>query len=402
MADDDYLESDPPHWAARALAMVMIALAVLVLTAAVLVHVPETVTGRFTLVPVNGTDPVRMLRDGVVTAVRANDGDSVTRGMPLFVVRSSVLADRSADRQSYESQKRSSEARLAILEGQYRIRQRADSAEERRLQLRVAFLERQVASKRRRLGLLREIADSSAAGASRGSIGRFEASRLEFDARSLGEELEGAELELAEVQADIVRLDSDRRQRDLDQQEARRALEETIETAAIRAGSLRSDLANITDSGVVLNAPCTGTLIRLRVKSPGSVVQEGAVLGEVACRGERLQGELEVPESGVPFIQPGQAVKLRFDAFPYQRYGVRFGSVRWLGPAGIQVGADSSAFRALVDLKDSAIRVRGQMRPLLAGMGGEADIVVGRRSLASYAFEPIRALKESFAEAPAP
>lgn len=402
MADDDYLDTDPPHWAARALALVTIALAVLALAAAVLVHVPETVTGRFTLVPVNGTDPVRMIRDGVVTSVRASDGDSVTRGTPLFVIRSSALADRSADRLSFESQRRGSEARLAILDGQYRIQRRADSAEERRLLTRVAYLERQITSRSRRLGLLREIADSSAAGASRGSIGRFEASRLEFDARSLAEELEGAELELAEVRADVVRLDSDRRQRDLDHQEARRALEETIETAAIRAGSLRSDLANITDSGVVLNAPCTGTVLRLRVKAPGAVVAEGAILGEVACLGELLQGELEVPESGLPFIQAGQDVKLRFDAFPYQRYGVRFGTVRWLGPSGIQVGNDTSAFRALVALRDSAIRVRGRLRPLLAGMSGEADIVVGRRSLVSYAFEPIRALKESFAEAPAP
>jgi hypothetical protein len=35
-------------------------------------------------------------------------------------------------------------------------------------------------------------------------------------------------------------------------------------------------------------------------------------------------------------------------------------------------------------------------------MEGQGDIVVGRRSLVSYAFEPIRALKESFAEVPAP
>ncbi len=401
MADDDYLDTDPPHWAARALALVTIALAVVVLLAAIVVHVPETVTGRFTLVPVRGADPVRTLRDGVVTAVRAMDGDSVARGAPLFVVRSAALADRSADRLSFESQRRGSEARLAILEGQYRIQLRADSAEERRLRTRVAYLERQAASRTRRLGLLREIADSSAAGATRGSIGRFEASRLEFDAQSLAEEVDGTAQELAEVRADLVRLDSDRRQRDLDHREARRALEEMIETAAIRASSLRSGLANITDSGVVLNAPCTGTVLRLRVKAPGAVVPEGAILGEVACRGELLQAELDVPESGVPFIQAGQAVKLRFDAFPYQRYGVRFGSVRWLGPAGIDVAHDSSAFRALVSLRDSAIRVRGRMRPLLAGMGGEADIVVGRRSVVSFAFEPIRALRESFAEVPA-
>ena len=69
-------------------------------------------------------------------------------------------------------------------------------------------------------------------------------------------------------------------------------------------------------------------------------------------------------------------------------------SGRWLGPAGLSV-ADSGAFRAIVDLTEKSIRVRGRMRPLLPGMGGQADIVVGRRSLASYAFEPLRALPDA-------
>ena len=129
-------------------------------------------------------------------------------------------------------------------------------------------------------------------------------------------------------------------------------------------------------------------------------MREGDTLAEVACDGAPLQGELVLPQAGVPLVQKGQGVKLRFDAFPYQRYGVRFGTVRWLGPAGLSV-QDSGAFRAIVDLTESSIRVRGKMRPLLPGMGGQADIVVGRRSLVSYAFEPLRALKESFADAPA-
>ena len=46
-----FLESDPPHWAARGLSTIIIVLFVLMLLAAAVVHVPETVSGRFTLVP---------------------------------------------------------------------------------------------------------------------------------------------------------------------------------------------------------------------------------------------------------------------------------------------------------------------------------------------------------------
>ena len=42
---------------------------------------------------------------------------------------------------------------------------------------------------------------------------------------------------------------------------------------------------------------------------------------------------------------PQAIYKLRFDAFPYQRYGVQSGTVRWLGPAGL-AESDTAAFRA--------------------------------------------------------
>jgi membrane fusion protein len=132
------------------------------------------------------------------------------------------------------------------------------------------------------------------------------------------------------------------------------------------------------------------------IKAPGAVVQEGDLLGELACSGERLQADVHVPQSGIGLIKLDQRVKLLYDAFPYQRYGVRYGTVRWVSPASVAV-KDQPVFRVLVDLQDDAVTVRGQRRALLAGMGGMADIVVGKRSLLSFAFEPIRQLKENFA-----
>jgi membrane fusion protein len=395
-----FLESDPPHWAARGLSLIIIVMFALLLIAAAVVHVPETVTGRFTLVPITGTDPVRTSRDGIVASVRAHEGDSVARGATLFLIRSSSANDRTADRRTLESQSRANTERLLLIDQQYRGARRADSAEARRLQSRAAYLERQINSKTRRLAVMQEIADSSQSGFDRGAMGRVEVQRLELDARSLNEEVEAATNDLAETRADIARLAQTVITRQLEYRQARGAIEESLERDAIRASSISRDPVSSSDSGFALVAPCAGTTLRLRVNAPGAVVREGDTLAEVACNGAPLQGELTLPQAGVPLVQKGQGVKLRFDAFPYQRYGVRFGTVRWLGPAGLSV-QDSGAFRAIVDLSEASIRVRGRMRPLLPGMGGQADIVVGRRSLVSYAFEPLRALKESFADAPA-
>jgi membrane fusion protein len=398
--DLPFLETNPPHWVARGLSRIIIALAVLLVVVGLVVKVPETVTGRFTLVPVNGTDPVRTLKEGVVVDVRVRESDTVQAGAPLFLLRSSAAIERGTERRTLETSARANAERLAILRTEREVRDRADEGELKRLADRIGFLERQIQSKERRLALMREIADSSNQGVKSGALARFEATRLELDFRTLEEELSVAQNDLAESREDVARVQREQRLRELEFEQARRTLEESLETQGIRLSSLRTDLAGLTDSGVVLIAPCAGTVLRLRVNAPGAVVREGETLGELACRGERLQAELVLPQNGLPLVQPGQGVKLKFDAFPYQRYGVRFGEVKWLGPAGAGL-PDTAAFRALVQLPDTGVRVRGKVRPLLAGMGGFADIVVGRRSLLSYAFEPLRALRESFVEPPA-
>ena len=99
----------------------------------------------------------------------------------------------------------------------------------------------------------------------------------------------------------------------------------------------------------------------------------------------RLHGEMIVPETGVPLLEPGQAVQMRLDAFPYQRYGVRSGVVRSSAAAGAPLDGRPT-FRARFELRDSSVQVRGRAQPLLAGMSGQADVVLGRRSLARYLF----------------
>jgi membrane fusion protein len=137
----------------------------------------------------------------------------------------------------------------------------------------------------------------------------------------------------------------------------------------------------------------------LRAQAPGAVVQGGDTLCELACSGQNLQAELKVPEQGMARMKEGQGVKLLYDAFPYQRFGVRFGVVRWISPAAIS-GETSGGFRVLVDPKDSFVYVKGIRRPLMPGMAGSAEIVLERRSLISYAFAPIRQLQESLSSPP--
>jgi multidrug efflux pump subunit AcrA (membrane-fusion protein) len=394
-----FLESEPPHWVARGLAWAILTLFVVSIAGSILISVPETVSGRFMLVPQQGADPVRALKEGVVSEVRVQEGEQVRRGAVLLVLNSAPLSDRSSELRTLETQRRTDQERLTIAASQQETRLRESVAEDQRLRTKAAFLERLVASKQHRLGQTRQLADSAMVGMRSGSVGRLEATRLDIEVSTLAEEAEIAQNDLDDTRAAIARLARDVEARALEYRETRRGLQENVETAEIRIASLQRALVNLSERGLDVTAPCDGTVLRLRVGAAGAVVSEGEVLSEVACSGSRLVAQFMLPEAGVPRVKAGQVVKLRFDAFPYQRHGIQYGAVRWLGSAGT-LGADSNTFRALVDLQTDSIRVLGQPRALLAGMSGRADVVVGRRSLVSYAFEPIRALRENLAEGP--
>jgi len=70
-----------------------------------------------------------------------------------------------------------------------------------------------------------------------------------------------------------------------------------------------------------------------------------------------------------------------------------------LSPASTSTPA-GPAFRALADLNSDSVGVQGSRRPVLPGMSGRAAVIVGRRSLASYALEPLRQMRESIATGP--
>src|SRR5690242_4382124 len=100
MDDATLLAAEPPHWAARGLAYLLLSGFAAALAAAALVRVPESVDGRFVLVPVGGTDPVRAPRAGVVTMVGAAEGRTVAHGEALFHIRSEAIGDRWAELQT--------------------------------------------------------------------------------------------------------------------------------------------------------------------------------------------------------------------------------------------------------------------------------------------------------------
>lgn len=393
-----FLAVDPPHWAARGLAYLLILLFTTAVVAASLVHVPETVSGPFVLVPARGADPVRASRDGIVADVTAAEGQTVAQGAPLFVIESRDVGDRAAELRTLRTELKGYEESLTNIRRRHDSERLTDTEEARRLDGRIQDLTRSIASKRKQLELATELAERYRQSYAEGLMPYVDSKKPQLEADGLAADVEQMQTDLQDARAEREKLRSESAGHSAEWQEQERSPVEGMEKSAIRIRALERELGETHEDRIVARAPCSGLILRLIVRAPGAVVEEGDALSELACSNDRLQAELTLPHSGVGSVKTGHGVKLRYESFPYQRYGVRLGTVRWISPGG-GTADNTAGFRALVEIDETAITVDGQPTSLLPGMRGTADVVTGRRALISYAFEPLRQLRENLADA---
>lgn len=391
--DAPFLDSSPPPWAARALGWVLLALAAAGGVALVVVQVPETVVAPFVLVPERGADPIRTLHDGIVRSVDVSDAQPVERGATLFTISSESVGDRVAEREALGTSLSGGQGRLANERQKYESQRRADDQELVQLQQRLSALASQTALKERQVDIAREVAARQQRSYEEGLTSWIEASKPRLEAERFTVELEESRAESVETQASMARLRYEMAARRAAFDEIARSVKEELDRARTRKGMLDSETSR-SGNTITVSAPCRGTIVKLVVKNEGAVVRSSDLLAEIACREERLQAELTVPQRGLALLRSGQVVKLRYDAFPYQRFGVRHGTLRWISPA-VSPPSTSGAFRALAELDEQLLHINGEPLAVLPGMAGQASIVVGRRTLASYAIEPLRRMREA-------
>lgn len=390
-----YLSSDPPHWAARGLSYLLIVIFIAAVAGAILIEAPETISAEFVLAPRLGADPVRAMRSGIIQQVNLVEGRTVSKGETLFIIRSEQTGDQSADLRASEAQLRGIGESLTLAAEKYRNQQLAAAEERRRLQGQIEHLDRLIELKSGELALAREVAESYTQLRREGLAGTAVIKEKQTEVSRLTGQLELLRNEQRDTRAALEKLSLDEQLQLNEYRQRERALKDEIEKAKIMIATRSQWVAQNQGTEFVTVAPCSGTILKLHVKTSATVVAEGEVLCELSCAGERLQAEIRIPQVGAGRVRAGQDVKLLYDSFPYQQFGVRYARLRWISPT-----TSTPEFRAIADLDDESIDVGGRPTPLRAGMGGRAEVVIARRSLISIAFDPIRQLRENLASPP--
>ena len=149
---------------------------------------------------------------------------------------------------------------------------------------------------------------------------------------------------------------------------------------------------------LVITAPADGVVTAI-LAGRGQSVAAGAPLLSILPEGAVLQAQLLVPGRAAGFLAAGQPVALRYQAFPFQRFGSSHGVVKEIarsliapGDAQLPVALNEPAYRITVALERQTVRAYGKDFPLQDGMLLEADVALDRRRLLEWLFEPLLAL----------
>jgi membrane fusion protein len=152
----------------------------------------------------------------------------------------------------------------------------------------------------------------------------------------------------------------------------------------------------------IISAPITGTVTNIAV-SAGQSVAADALLATVLPQGSVLHAEMLVPTRAIGFVNKGKEVVMRYEAFPFERFGQYRGVIsdvsQTVWSAGEKVGPTVTrepVYRVAVTLDKQSVAAFGQDFPLRSGMLVNADILLEKRSLIEWIFEPVMQLRGRF------
>ena len=283
----------------------------------------ETVTGYLT--PAAGTAKIFAPQQGTIKAIYVKEGQQVEKEQPLLAVETSQIAASGED--INVSMLATLEAQRKLLTSQIAAEQERTKSEQARLtaligglKTEVSELQGQIESQKEAVRVSREIVASVIDLRARGLISALEFAQRELTALGQKQKQNSLNQELAARQNQLT--------------ETSYSLEQLPTVMAGKIQSLRSELATteqrITEiSGrraYVIRAPDGGRISTLQT-TVGQFANSRRPQMEIIPNDSALQAELFVPTRGIGFVQPGQKVRILYEAFPHQQFGAYGGRI---------------------------------------------------------------------------
>ncbi|NJK57702.1 MAG: response regulator [Pleurocapsa sp. SU_5_0] len=170
--------------------------------------------------------------------------------------------------------------------------------------------------------------------------------------------------------------------------------ESEIATLATEIAQSQSEiaLAQYKLKQTVLKAPVKGTVFDLPIQKPGDVLQPGDKVAEIAPEDSPLVviAQMATAESGS--LAKGMPVKLKFDAYPFQDYGIVTGKLTGISPTSKQ--GKVAIYNLEIKLERDCLPTANKCIALRPGDTATAEVIVRQRRIIDFILDPFKKLQQ--------
>jgi membrane fusion protein len=277
------------------------------------------------LEPVGGVARIRAPRQAIVGAVHVKDGQLVNEGDSLVTLQSGQTTESGAAAEAeiarqLQSQKRDLDSQIARETEWRKNEEERLVTEADQLARDIDLLNATMQTQRDQIQLAQRHAERIRELAERGTVSLDELQKRDMAVLAQRVILQNSEREQASKRAQL--------------RVARIAIEQLPTVASERLRGLRESLANVqqrlieleTRRAVIVRAPVSGRVAAVTTVL-GAALDSGSLLATIVPEKTELRARLLVPTRAIGKVHPGQVVAIRYDAFPYQKYGTFAGKV---------------------------------------------------------------------------
>ncbi len=181
---------------------------------------------------------------------------------------------------------------------------------------------------------------------------------------------------------------------------------EQLKELETQSGTLKSQIAQVGSQIIslklqlqqrVVQAPIDGVIFELPVSKAGAVVQPGQRVAQIAPKNAGFVLKATMPSQDSGFLKKGMPVKVKFDAYPFQEYGIVEGKVSWISPDTKITQTPQGKienFELEIALNQQYIQNGQKHISLTAGQTATAEVIIRQRRVIDYVLDPFKKLQK--------
>jgi hemolysin D len=149
----------------------------------------------------------------------------------------------------------------------------------------------------------------------------------------------------------------------------------------------------------IVRSPIDGTIFELPVQKPGPVIEAGQIVAQIAPKNSELIIKAQMPSQQSGFLKVGMPVKVKFDAYPFQDYGVIQGRVSWISPSSkVQTNSEGQTtietYELDIVLDQPYIQAGNKQINLTPGQTANAEVIIRQRRVIDFILDPFKKLQQ--------